>query len=153
GYQIYAYTPAGALLAQGVGEVSQADDGRTIDVLFQLVPVTISGKVFAGDGVTPAPGVTVQLIDGNNLPIAPAMTAIDGSYTLTNVALTGGRAFKVVAKSPADPTVTAEASGTYAGTPMVVDLVLPVSIVTATVTYADGTQAVGNLRATHEDAE
>jgi hypothetical protein len=55
GYQLVARASDNVtVLAQGVGEIAAIDDGRVIDVLFHLVPVVIGGKVFAGDGVTPA---------------------------------------------------------------------------------------------------
>lgn len=156
GYQLVARASDNVtVLAQGFGSITGADDGRVIEVVFQLVDVTISGRIFAGDGVSPAVSASVELLDVNGQPVAFTGAGLDGTYQFSGIRLTAGPSFKVVAHSPADSSVTAEATGTYAGTPLTIDLVLPVSTVTGTVSFPDGVTPVagGDIRATREDAE
>jgi len=137
------------------GTIHAADEGRVIDLALQLFSGTIGGLVRAGDGQTPVPGATVQLVDAaTNSLVSSTGTGADGSYRFDNVTL-GGEFFRVVAHSPSNFEVTAEGTGSLATSPVVRNLTLPVSVLTGTVTFADGVTpaASGDIRATRVDAD
>ncbi len=124
------------------GTIAPANDGGTVSVTINApLSGNIQGHLFAGDGQTPVRFASIQVLDAaNQNQIASTSTNFDGSYSFFNVT-TGASGFTVVAHSPNDFNVTAQASGTFQtfGQTVTEDLTLPIGVVTGTITYSDGT--------------
>ncbi len=152
-FKVVAHSPINAALAREATR-AVADSPAVIDFALPIFVGSISGKVYAGDGQTPIPFISLQLIDvAADASVGFASTGQDGTYHFDNVVLEGSAAFKIVAYSPGNA-VTVEATGTFTGIPLVIDLVLPVTLVRGTVYFADGVTPIdgGDVRATQVDA-
>jgi len=132
----------GLVSASASGTVAVANDGGNISVTLQLTVTTnVQGTVFAGDGQTPVPYATVTAYDpvNNNAQLEATSTGPDGTYELYDVAPSTS-SFQIVAISP-DQSVSVTVNGSYstAGTTEIINLTLPLSILSGQVTYSDGT--------------
>ena len=126
----------------GSGAVNSTDDGGTVAVTVTTgFSANIQGNVYAADGQTPVPGSYVQVQDAaTSQTLYSTYTDSNGFYQMFDVS-PSGRDFVVVAQSPTDATVTASSSGSFTtfNQTVTVNLTLPVSVVTGTVDFSDGT--------------
>jgi hypothetical protein len=133
----------GQVSGSASGTVSVSGDGSTISVTINL-PVTtnVQGTVFAADGQTPVAFASVMAIDpaNNNAQLEATSTGPDGTYQLYDVAPSTS-SFQIVAAAPEDQTITVTANGSYSSTgeTEIINLTLPLSILSGQVTYSDGT--------------
>jgi hypothetical protein len=122
------------------GAVTPADDGQTVSVTINApLSGTVQGTVFAGDGKTPVPFNSVEILDAateNQLRFVG--TDANGFYQASGVSV-GSSGFIVRAHSPSDFSVSTQKSGQFAnsGDTVNVDLVLPIGVVKGQVSFAD----------------
>ena len=138
-FTIQTFTLGFALVAVASGAVTAANDGGIVDVLAQPQAVSISGTVRGGDGVTPVANAPIEVIDvASGALMASTSSAADGTYRFDGIGVAGD--FRIVAHSPANHSVTREATRTPAASPVVVDFQLPFypGSVSGTVFAADG---------------
>jgi hypothetical protein len=132
----------GRFAGDATGTISPADDGGTVNVTINApLSGSIQGHIFAGDGQTPVRFAFIAVLDAaNQNQIASTSSNFDGSYFFSNIT-TGASGFTVVAHSPNNSGIVAQASGSFQsfGQTVVQDLSLPVAVVKGTVTYSDGT--------------
>jgi hypothetical protein len=154
GVAVIANVPQGAFTVQtndpytgqvsgsASGAVGASDDGNTIAVTVTTVfSANVQGTVFAADGQTPIPYATVTAVDPtNNMQLASTSTGPNGTYQLFDVA-PSTNSFQIVAQAPGVPSISASANGTFStlGQTETINLTLPLSILSGTVTYSDGT--------------
>jgi hypothetical protein len=132
----------GQVAGSASGTVGVSNDGSTIPVTIQLPSTTnVQGTVFAADGQTPVAYATVVAIDpaNNNTQLAATSTGPNGTYQLYDVAPSTS-SFQIVATAPGNPTVTATVNGSYSsvGSTEIINLTLPLSILSGQITFSDG---------------
>src|SRR5262249_5851908 len=81
------------------GTINPGDDGQIVSVTITApIAGTVQGTVFAGDGQTPIPNTSVQILDGPfGRQLSSGFTDQNGFYQLTNV--TVGSSFTVQAEA------------------------------------------------------
>jgi hypothetical protein len=147
----YGYSTAPLVLERALGTVTQADDGRTVDlpVVPQSYTVTVRGVVTLADGVTPVPNHQVEVLRAADYRPAAAGSTVttnaDGQFVVENATVTGAGVL-VRTSSPAGvgsvPDVV-QTAGLATGT-VDVRVVTPVlrATVIGRVLTADGTTPV-----------
>jgi protocatechuate 3,4-dioxygenase beta subunit len=132
----------GLVSGSASGTVAVANDGGTISLTINLAQTTnVQGTVFAADGQTPVANATIVATDpqNNNIQLASTQTASNGTYQLYDVAPSTS-SFQVTAESPVNAsTVSSTVSYSTVGATEIVNLTLPLSILSGQVTYSDGT--------------
>jgi hypothetical protein len=138
------------------GTINPSDDGQIVSVTITApVAGTIQGTVFAGDGQTPIPNTSVQILDGPfGRQLSSGFTDQNGFYQLTNV--TVGSSFTVQAQAQSfNFSATGQQNGSLPqpGGTANVNVVVPAGIVKGKVSYIDGSPVqFPNVFVTETDA-
>lgn len=153
------FTVAGTLSSGfkgvGTGTILPANDGTVVPFTL-TIPFggTVKGSVFAADGIIAMSSVTVDLIDAATGTVLATTLTNPTQYTFNNASPTASQGFIVRAHSPFDPTVTADATGTFPsdGATVIDNIILPIPVIKGRVTYSDGAAvALPNVFATKPD--
>ena len=138
------------------GAVTPADDGQTISVTINApISGSVTGTVFAGDGVTPVPFTNVEILDAaSEAQLRFTRTDFNGTYQASGVSV-GRAGFIVRAHSPSDFSVSTQQSGQFAnaGDTVNVNVTLPIGVVKGQVSFADASPVpFPNVFATQTDS-
>ncbi len=140
-FEVQAY--AGNVFAGSAsGIVQPTDDGNTVSITITApISGTISGTVYAGDGVTPVQYTWVNILDTATSQYLTSVRTDNNGFYQTGTVTAGSQGFTVSAQSPSDYRVTGQQSGTFQspGQAVTVNVTLPIGIVKGTVTFFDGT--------------
>lgn len=147
-FSVHAYEPTyGTFAGSTTGTITSADDGQTVDVTITATSSgTVQGIVFAGDGQTPLPFISVEIFDASsNQLLASTYTDDFGFYSSLGIT-PGNQGFRVRAYSQSSASVFAERSGAFTapGQTITLDLMIPVSVIKGTVFFSDGVTGVSN---------
>ncbi|MEQ1869412.1 MAG: carboxypeptidase regulatory-like domain-containing protein, partial [Vicinamibacterales bacterium] len=124
--------------ASRTATIAASDNGQIVELDVAVSVGNIAGHVYAADGVSPAPGASVTLIDPQtNSGIAGTATDEFGAYALSNVGLESAT-FIIQARSPGRGDIVVDVTSAFSGDPTVVDVTLPIGLVRGTVFNADG---------------
>jgi len=131
-------------VGEASGVVQTSDIGSTIFITINAgITGAIQGHVFAADGATPVAATQVEVLDvSTGIQLALGGTDSNGFYKFNGISA-GPQGFKVRATSILNPAILAEQTGSFAanGDLVTIDLIMPLSVVTGTVSYSDGTVA------------
>lgn len=139
GFIVRAFSPDGAVVVDRAGVFTTAGETQQVDVVLPITGATISGHMFAGDGLTPMPNGYVLLIDSSGNGIEYVYPDSSGAYTF-GMKYLGAPDFQVQAYEYSSG-ATATVAGTIpaGGGQVTVDITLPVSVVHGHVRFSDGT--------------
>jgi hypothetical protein len=134
----------GVFAGSATGTIRSADEGQTVPVTINAPGQgSVQGTITAGDGVTPLAFAYVEAynVDTGGF-VTSASANASGAYLLATVT-TGVSGVRIVAYSPSDFSVNVQRTVALgAGQTVVVDLTLPVSVITGRVLRADGVTVV-----------
>ena len=129
-------------VGEASGVVHPSDIGSSISITINAgITGAIQGHVLAADGLTPVLATDVEVLDvATGIQLALGGTDASGFYKFNGISA-GPQGFKVRASSILNPAVFAEKTGSFVanGDLVTIDLTLPLSVVSGSVTYSDGT--------------
>ena len=142
GFIIRAYTPNGGTTVQATGVFSVLGETQTLNLILPVATATVSGHVFAADGVTPLPDLRVDLYSSDSSYIDQSSTDALGAFAFqSNLVTIAGGVLRVFTVQDSSVHFDQPFSVTAQGGAVVVNVNLPVRIgtVSGIVTAADGT--------------
>ncbi|MFL6388274.1 MAG: carboxypeptidase regulatory-like domain-containing protein [Terriglobales bacterium] len=129
-------------VGEASGVVQPSDIGSSISITINAgITGAIQGHVLAGDGLTPVLATDVEILDvATGIQLALGGTDANGFYKFNGISA-GPQGFKVRASSILNPAIFAEKTGSFVanGDLVTIDLTLPLSVVSGSVRYSDGT--------------
>jgi 5-hydroxyisourate hydrolase-like protein (transthyretin family) len=138
---------AHGFLGQASGTIQAANLGSIVSITIQAnVRGNIQGTIFAADGQTGAGDAEIDVLDATtNQVLGRTLSASNGTYSLKNIAA-GSQGFVIIARSPLNPTQTAQQSGSFAanGDTQTFNFTLAISVVHGIVTFFDGVTPVNS---------
>jgi hypothetical protein len=150
GSTIVANVPPGSFVASATRQgfagstrinITSAQLGTTVPLTINApLTGTVSGTVFAGDGMTPIASAPVQVSDAaSGAGLASTTADTSGHYQFSNLAA-GSGGFIVAAQSPQNANIFTRQPGAFSanGDQVTVNLTLPISVVRGTVLFSDG---------------
>ncbi|MCU1382351.1 MAG: LamG domain protein jellyroll fold domain protein [Acidobacteria bacterium] len=140
GVVVRATAPIGWAVVEEARTFTTAGETLTVDLLLPVTPATVSGHVFAGDGLTPLTTVEVLLIDSQGNGLQYAYPDAIGAYSF-GLWYFDAPGFSVRGTEYSVSGISATVSGTIpsSNAQVTVDLIIPISIVSGRVRFADGT--------------
>jgi hypothetical protein len=129
-------------VGEASGVVQPSDIGSTISITINAgITGAIQGHVLAADGLTPVIATDVEVLDvATGIQLALGGTDANGFYKFNGISA-GLQGFNVRASSILNPAIFAEKTGSFVanGDLVTIDLTLPLSVISGSVRYSDGT--------------
>jgi len=147
-YSGIAYTSSFVPVLGFAGTIAPSAVGTTVAVLIQPTATgTVTGHVFAGDGVTGVPGAQVYATDAaSGVTMGSVSTDANGAYTISSLNQ-GAQGLQFQAVAPTQAEITAQATGSFAasGATLTEDFTLALGVVRGHVFQADGVTPANGL--------
>ena len=144
-FTVQAQDSSGHFEGNTTSTVAPANDGQTVNVTINEPPTAnVQGTVYGGDGQTPIPYVSVQISDTATGQVLRSINADGNGFYQFSTVSAGSQGFTVSASYySGGTTYTASATGTITspGQTITVNLTIPISMITGTVSFSDGTPA------------
>jgi hypothetical protein len=147
-YSGVAYTSSYVPVLGFAGTIPASAVGTTVAVSIQPTATgTVTGRVFAGDGVTGVPGAQVYATDvASGQAMGSTSTDATGAYTISSLNQ-GAQGLQFQAVAPTQTEVTAQATGSFtaSGTTLTENFTLALGVVRGHVFQADGLTPANGL--------